>query len=144
MTQEDAGHYKVKHPPGTTCSRDVAVALEQRAKNVRITCTLAHEAARSLELPPSEIGKGADLLELRIVECQLGLFGYSPEKRLVRPAAEVSEELRGRLEKSAADGRITCASCWEVAEDLGLEKMAVSAACELLGLKITRCQLGAF
>lgn len=144
MTHEDEGHYAAKHPPGSTYDPALAGALRDAAQDGRVTCTAAHEIARRFKVPPSEVGKTADLLEYRIVRCQLGLYGYSPEKRLVTPAASVSQDLRARLDRMAEDGRISCASCWMIAEELGLEKLAVSSACELLGIKVKRCQLGAF
>jgi hypothetical protein len=84
------------------------------------------------------------LLEVRITECQMGLFGYTPDKRIVKPVEHMSDELRARVDAAAKDGRITCAACWRIAQDLGLQKMDVSAACEALGLKVKNCQIGAF
>lgn len=144
MTHEDAGHYGAKHPAGTLCDPAIAAALTQQAEDSRVACTAAHEIAASSGVAPSEIGKAADLMEYRIVKCQLGLFGYEPEKRIVQPAENVSDELRDQLQRYAADGRINCATCWKIARDLGIEKPAVSSACELLGIKVKHCQLGAF
>jgi hypothetical protein len=144
MTHEDTGHYSSKHPEGTSYDPALAAALTERAKDGRITCTAAFDLAEAFKVAPSEVGKTTDLIELRIVECQLGLFGYSPEKRIVKPADKVTQGLRGQLGRYAADGRISCASCWEIAHTLGIEKMAVSSACELLRLKIKPCRLGAF
>ena len=45
---------------------------------------------------------------------------------------------------SATEERIDCLSCWEIARSLGMEKIAVAAACERLGLKVRNCQIGAF
>ncbi|MBN1632248.1 MAG: hypothetical protein JW990_21030 [Thermoleophilia bacterium] len=144
MTHEDEGHYSLKHPDGTTHDPALATALCERAVDGRLTCTVAHGVAEAFKVPPAEVGKTADLLELRIVECQMGLFGYSPEKRTVKAADTVSHELRDQLERLGGDGRISCATCWKIAETLGIEKMAVSSACEALGLKVKHCQLGAF
>ncbi len=144
MTHEDAGHYGAKYPQGTQSDPVVAVALSERARDDRITCTAAHEVATTLKITPSEIGRTTDLLEYRITECQLGLFGHAPQKRTIKPAENVSEELRLRLERDTIDGRIDCASCWTIARELAVEKLTVSCACELMGLKVTRCQLGAF
>jgi hypothetical protein len=144
MGHEDAGHYRLKHPDGTTSDPALAATLREKAVDARITCTAAHEVATACRVAPSEVGKTADLLELRLVECQMGLFGYSPEKKVVKPAVEVSEALRARLSEAAAGKAIDCRTCWEVAEALGIEKMTVSAACELLQIKIKSCQLGAF
>ena len=144
MTHEDAGHYAGKHPTGTAPDPAAAAALEVEAGDGRITCAAAFEVADALGVSPSEIGKTLDLLEYRITHCQLGLFGYSPDKKIVKAATEVPEALAEGLERVSSDGRLDCASCWKIAAELGMERMAVSAACEGLGLKIGPCQLGAF
>ena len=144
MPHEFAGHYSTKHPKGTPSDPAIAAALEAVATDGRLPCTAAHEVAQRLGISPAEVGKTADLLELRVVECQMGLFGYAPEKRTVKPAPEISVELRERIEKATVDGRITCAACWKIARDLGVERMMVSCACEGIGLKVKNCQIGAF
>ena len=144
MTHEDAGKYKAKHPAGTAVDASIAAALEQEADGGRVTCVSAHDIAGSLNVTPSEVGKTIDLLEYRIIECQLGLFGYEPHGKVVEPAESVSDALRAQLDRFAGSGEIGCASAWEIADRLGLDRMAVAAACEHLGTKIRRCQLGAF
>ena len=144
MTHEDEGHYSIKHPAGTQYDPAVAAALIERAADGRVTCTAAHEIATAFQVAPSEVGKTADLLEFRIVECQMGLFGYAPEKRIVKAPEHIDQPLREQLERYASNGRINCATCWKIAADLGLKKMAVSSACEGLGIKVKNCQLGAF
>jgi len=42
------------------------------------------------------------------------------------------------------DERLPCAAAWDIAAQAGISKMALSAACEALGIKIKPCQLGAF
>jgi hypothetical protein len=144
VTHEDAGHYAAKHPSGTLYDPALAAALKEIAVDGRITCTAAHDLAGASKVTPAEIGKTADLLEYRIIECQMGLYGYSPEKRLVKAAGEVSDDLRSRLLAATKDGRISCISCWKIAQALEIERMAVAEACEGLGLKVKPCQLGAF
>jgi hypothetical protein len=144
MAHEDAGKYSRKHPAGTSCDPAIVAAVKAKAENGRVACAVAHDMAADFRVAPSEIGKTMDLLEYRIVKCQLGLFGYSPEKKIVKASEDVSEELRNLLRQSAADGKISCASCWKSAQTLVISKMAVSEACELLGIKISPCQLGAF
>ena len=144
MTHEDAGHYSTKHSAGSSPDPAIAAALASEADERRITCVGAFKAAEGLGVAPSEVGRTADLLEYRIVRCQLGLFGYAPDKKVVKPAGEVTGELRDRLDAAVADGVVDCASAFEIAETLGLPKITVSAACESLGIKIVDCQLGAF
>ena len=109
-----------------------------------VTCVAAHEIAAELGVSASEVGKTIDLLEHRIVECQLGLFGYAPDRKIVKPADVVADDLRYELQRFGADGSVTCATAWRVADSLGLPRMSVAAACETLGIKIKVCQLGAF
>jgi hypothetical protein len=144
MPHEYAGHYSTKHPQGTPCDPKIAAALEEVAQDGRLACVDAHAVARTLGVTPAEVGTTADLLELRVVECQMGLFGYAPEKRTVKPADHVPDELRGRIERATVEGRITCSACWKIARELEIEKMTVSNACERLGLKVKNCQIGAF
>jgi hypothetical protein len=137
-------HYRAKHPEDTPPDPALSRALSGITKDGRFTCAAAIRLAESLGIDPGALGTTADLLELRIVGCQLGLFGYEPEKRVVKAAEEVSGELRERLESAIVDGKVSCASLWEIAEDLGMDKMDVSGACECLKAKITPCMLGAF
>ena len=144
MTQEDAPKYSAKHPSGTPFDRSVADALAAAAADGRITCADAFGVAEELGRPPAEIGRTADLLEYRITRCQLGLFGYTPEKKIVEPAEEAPAAVREQLSRFTTDGAISCAACWKTADSLGMERMALAAVCEFLELKIQPCQLGAF
>ncbi len=144
MTRNDAPKYSAKHPAGTPYDQTVADVLSRRSEDGRIACADAFDIARELSLAPAEIGRTADLLEYRITRCQLGLFGYSPEKKIVEPAHEVPDAVREQLDRFTIDGTISCVAAWKIADSLGMEWMAVAAVCELLELKIQPCQLGAF
>ena len=144
MTHEDAPHYSTKHPIGTPLDKLVVEALEARAVEGTITCAQAFVVVDHLGRTPAEIGRTADLLEYRITECQLGLFGYSPAKKIVRPAEQVPDNVREQLDRFVREGTVSCAACWKIADSLGLERMDVSAVCERLDVKVQPCQLGAF
>lgn len=148
MTHEYAGHYSAKHPAGTTCDPAVAAAVREGAEGGagerRITCAGAHEIAADLGVAPLEVGTAVDLLEYRLLECQLGLFGSSVELKVPESVAELPQDLRDRLAGATSGGRVGCAVCWRIADDLGLERRAAAAACEVIGIKIKPCQLGAF
>ena len=144
MTHEDAGHYRLKHPSDTKLNPRIAEAVKRKATNNKISCASAHEIADEFDTTPAEIGVALDLLEMRIINCQLGLFGHSPEKKAVKSSETVSPELEKAIHNSLEDNRISCLSCWEIAARLDIARMDVSAACEALDLKIGPCQLGAF
>ena len=118
--------------------------MAQRAKDKELPCAVAFELAAGLDVPPETIGALADEMGLRLVKCQLGLFGYSPEKKIVRPRKTVSEDLRQAISDSLKNGRLPCRKAFEIARNFHLTKMDVSGACETLEIKIKPCQLGAF
>ena len=144
MTHEDAGHYAKKHSAERNVNPEITEAVKQRASDGSLSCAAAHKTAVDLGVPPEEIGVGIDLLEMRIVKCQLGLYGYRPEKKVVKPAEAVSETLEGSIKESLVEGRLSCTTAWDIAKRLGISKMDVSSACEALKIKMVSCQLGAF
>lgn len=118
--------------------------ITKRSESGELPCARAFGAAEKLGVLPATIGRYADDMGVRLVKCQLGLFGYKPEKKIVQARDSVSPELKAAISDGLVDGRLPCASAWEIADRLGLKKMDVSGACETLDIKIKPCQLGAF
>lgn len=144
MTHDDAGHYAAKHTGGTI---DPAIeeAIAKKEKEGSITCAAAHTIARKAACAPIVVGMNIDLLEKRIRRCQLGLFGYGvKKKKAVKPAAMVAAPLKRAIKKTMQDDHLTCLAAWELAKTLGLTKLELASACEAMGVRIKRCQLGAF
>lgn len=144
MTHEDEGNYGGKHPSGTLLDERIAGEIRKRIIDGRVRCATAHAIAEECGVTPADVGVAIDLMEVRIAECQNGLFGYGEKKRIVRPLDFVPEEISEAITKAATEGHLTCAESWSIARRLGIPKMTVSAACETMGVKITHCQLGAF
>ncbi len=144
MTHEDRGHYAKKHPPDRKVDTKVADAVKQQTSNGEISCAAASKISSNFNISPVEVGFTVDFLEIRIIKCQLGLFGYGSKKKIVKPAKTVSQTLKKAINQSIINGRISCRVVWDIAERLNVGKMEVSAACEALKTKIFSCQLGAF
>ncbi len=144
MAHDGAGHYSAKHPEGTEPDPRITKAVKGKMKNGRITCAAAHIISGDLGVSPTDVGLNMDLLECRLTKCQLGLFGYGPEKKLVKPADTLSPDLEEAIQSSIEDGRISCAATWNIADKLGISKQNMANACEKQGVKISPCQLGAF
>jgi hypothetical protein len=123
---------------------EIDKSLLQRAEKGELPCVVAFDIVDKLKISPAAVGECADRLKIKIVKCQLGLFGYQPEKRRVTPAAEVAARLKSAIEAAMVNGRLPCVSSWGIADNMGIAKMDVSNACEALGIKIKPCQLGAF
>ena len=144
MRGEDTSGYAGKHPPGARPDSLVASAVKKRAEGGEISCGAAFEIASELGMAPSEVGRAIDLMGIRLIRCQLGLFGHRPEKKILRPAETVPPDLERAIRQRLAKGGLPCAGAWAIAERLKVEKMVVSSAAEAMKIKIRPCQLGAF
>jgi hypothetical protein len=123
-------------------------ALQDRLEDGKLPCNQAFAIARTLGEKPLVVGFAATELDIRISRCQLGLFGFGPKSegkhKIVHPMDEVPERLAARLRASASKKGITCTAVWNVADDLGYQRLEASSAVEAMGLRVTRCQLGCF
>jgi len=144
MTDKERGHYAKKHGPDAKADPEIEAALRQEASSGELACAVAFKIATALDVQPGEVGRVADLLEMRLTKCQLGLFGYQPEKRIVKPATQLSKDLEKAIREGLTGGRLPCERAWDIAKHLGIRKMAVSSACQALHIKICSCQIGAF
>jgi hypothetical protein len=142
MTHKDP--FRQKHPPEAKVNPSIAEAAERQASEKEIPCAAAFTIARDLGVFPSEVGETLDLMGVRIVKCQMGLYGYKPKKRIVEAAGEVSAELEREIRGALVNERLPCRAAWAIGERFGIRKMEVSSACEALKIKIAPCQLGSF
>ncbi len=118
--------------------------VTKHSNSGELACKQAFAAAKALGTSPSVIGRYADEMGLKLTACQLGLFGYRPEKKIAAPAHPVNMHLAAAIEKNLVDGRLPCSAAFQIADNMSLKKMDVSGACEALEIKVKPCQLGAF
>ncbi len=144
MTRDHKGHFAKKHPSDRGVDQKIIEAVKESALEGTLSCTSAFNIVDEMNTTPEEVGFTLDFLEIRIEKCQLGLYGYSAKKKIVKQVESISPALEGAIREALVNERLPCASAWEIAEKLGLNKMEVSSACETLKLKISSCQLGAF
>lgn len=143
MTHEDAGHYAAKHP-GAELDPEIEKLLKKKIIGGRISCENAHAVAGALKLSPRRVGIAIDLLEARIMDCQLGLFGSSVQMPEMPLSADTQASLCQAVKDALVKDRLPCAAAWNIAARLGVERIVVRAECERLKVKIKGCQLGAF
>jgi len=144
MTHQDAHDYAGKHPKGTTIDPAIAEALKAKSSDGKITCSAAHAIAQDLAVPPEAVGVAIDMLGIKITKCQLGLFGYGSQRTADVKAPPLSQDLKKAIEAALIDNRLPCLSAWNLAEQFGVTKMELFAACEALKIKLSSCQLGTF
>jgi len=122
----------------------LAEAVQERAREGKLSCGAAFHIAEQLSVSPLQVGETADALGIRLYHCQLGLYGYDGEERIVHPAEEVSAELEAAIREGLIVGRLPCAVAWVIARRFGVPKTHVANVAERLGVKIGQCQIGAF
>lgn len=144
MTHKDAGNYKAKHSSDVKVNEKIARAVGKTVIDGKISCADAEKIADKEQGTIREVGVTLDLMGIQISKCQLGLFGYSPEKIIVKPAKTISGELESAIKSALINNRLPCAAAWNIAERLRISRMDVSSACEALKIKVKPCQLGAF
>ena len=125
-------------------SQEIIDAVLERARDRRISCGAAFRIAEELSVSPLKVGETADAIGIRLYHCQMGLFGYNGEERIVQPADQVSADLEQAIREGLVVGRLPCAVAWAVANRFGLRKTDVANAAEKLGIRVGQCQLGAF
>ncbi len=109
-----------------------------------ITCKEAHQLASEYGIPPKEVGEILDELKVKIVQCQLGLFGYGAKKKDVPFLEKIDEGIQEEIKRRLREGRLRCLDAWEIADGYKVQRKVIGGACDRLGIKIAHCQLGAF
>jgi hypothetical protein len=144
MTRKDKGGFAKKHLPKHKLDPVITEAVKQGSSAGKISCVAAFRVASKLKVTPSEVGVTIDLLEIPIVKCQLGLFGYGSSDKEVIAAETVSPTLEAAIKEALAKGKLSCALAWEIAVKFDITKREITSACEALKIKISSCQLGTF
>lgn len=145
MSHHDAQHYAAKHAPDTTLNPAIAAGVQRLARNGKITCAQAHQLAADLDVSPFEVGKTLDLLEIRIAQCQLGLFAKRENPAAQIHATPLPPAVMTSLERITEPGKpVSCRKAWDFAAQQNVSRASVGAACNALQIKIVACQLGTF
>jgi hypothetical protein len=144
MSHKDAGNFRAKHQPDKKIEHKIAEAVRSKIVDGGIPCAIAATIAEQLCVPMATVGINLDLINVRITECQLGLFGYRTAKKIVVPAETFEPEWERAIRRRLINEHLPCVVAWEIADEFGIPRMEVSSICEAMKIKIKPCQLGAF
>ena len=126
--------------------QDLRFTIVKNSVRSAITCADAHRIALDKNLDPSVVGEAIDASEIRIVQCDLGLFGYNTAtNKMVKPAESVPDEIQKVIkEKLDTSGKLNCLLAWNIADEFNISRLDIANICEKLKIKINLCQLNAF
>ncbi len=136
--------FSEKHGPGVVPSPLIRHQIENRLQNDELWCASAFKIARALDVSAGEVGKTADLMNVRLARCQLGIFGFGARKKIVQPVDSPVDGLEDAIRAALVEQRLPCRAAWNIARKFKVAKMTVSGVCESIGIRIGPCQLGAF
>ena len=136
--------FSTKHESDEKPDTSIKNEILNRTKNEKIPCAVAFEISKVLQISPAKVGKTADLMNFKLTKCQLGLFGYQPNKKIVKPQDSINVDVKDAVIDALVQERLSCKQAWDIASRLQVSKMTVSGACETMGIKIKDCQIGAF
>ena len=122
---------------------DIVEILESASSDKKISCVKVFDVIREYTIFPDIAGFTLNQNKIKLNLCQLGLFGY-PEGKKIIECDSISEDLEDKIYSSLEDEKLPCAAAWNIASELNIKKLEVTAACEKLGIRINKCQLGAF
>lgn len=144
MSSSSKKDFSKKHSIDTKIDENIKKEVLERSKNKELSCAIAFAISADTDTPIAQIGIAADLSRIKLIKCQLGLFGYQPEKKVVSGKEDVDPTLKRHIVNQVSEGRLSCRKAWEIASQSNVSKMHVSNACEAMNVKIAPCQLGAF
>jgi len=133
-----------KHRPYAQADSSIKYEISKHSLNNELSCASAFLIAKELNVSPGKVGMIADLINCRLVKCQMGLFGYKPDKKIVKPVMTADQNLKSAIAGNLVEGKLACKIARDIASRFKLNKMTVSGICEGMNIKINECQLGAF
>ena len=120
--------------------------LRERSSLLGIPCSTAFGIAEAEAVSATDVGEASNRIGVRIIHCQLGLFGYHAfgEKRVSIPLGNLPAEVTTTVREATDRGKLTCSDAWALAKRLGLPRPVVGQLAEDLEIRIVRCPLGCF
>ena len=105
-------------------------------KDGKINCLDAFKLARELKIEPSEIAELTKKHNIKIDNCELGVFGN-------KGFGEAREDIYKKLSSKAdSEKKVECIAAWEVAKEFSLNK--VGSTTKKSDIEVIYCQLGCF
>jgi len=144
MSKKEKRPFSKKHDPGLRPDPNIVKEMRKRATDRGISCAHAFEIADNLRMDPKAVGRTADALDIPIVKCQLGLFGYKPDKKIVTPEDAPNQEVEDAVKGSSVNNRLSCEKAWKIAAQFNMSRLALSNVCQANSIQIKTCRLGAF
>jgi hypothetical protein len=123
---------------------DLVALIKKNSHDNSIPCSKAIKISDETEHNSIDVGKTLNFCGINIIKCQLGLFGYTPQKRIVKKLDSIDPGLEKAIKNHLVNNRLPCIDAWKIADEFGRTRLEIGSAAETMNIKISQCQLGAF
>lgn len=144
MSEKKRKPFSRKHDPNLHPDPSIENEIKKRDAGREVSCALAFEIAEGMGVNPEDVGRTADMLDIPLIKCQLGLFGYKPDNKIIRAEDTTNMELKYAVIGSSDNSRLSCEKAWQIADQFNISKLMVGNMCQANRIKIKDCRLGAF
>jgi hypothetical protein len=156
MTINSKKSFAAKHNSDLKPDIIIQQEITKLINNNRLPCKAAFKIAKKLGVSAEQVGKTADLINCRLIGCQLGLFGYKTKNNKAIPEGsaddnlpkgipkDLPKDLKEAITDRLVHEKLRCKDCWDIASRFKISRIAVGRLCNSMNIKITECQLGAF
>jgi len=144
ISEDSSKKFADKHRPYEKPDGLIKYEILKHSLNNELSCASAFLIAKELDVYPGKVGMIADSINCRLVKCQMGLFGYRPDKKIVTPVKTANQNLKNTITDNLVKGKLECKIALDIASRFKVKKITVSGICEDMNIKINECQLGAF
>lgn len=135
---------KKEKPTGFSPDKKTEEMVRSAAQGGLLACAAAFRLSEKTGLSTREIGTCADYFEIRLVSCQIGLFGNGKKGKAIRPLETVDSAVKETVLAASDKNGIDCEAVFRIADETGLKKRDIGRLCQTIGIKIRNCRLGAF
>ena len=148
MTINSKKNFTSNHNSNLKPDITIQQEITKLINNDRLPCKAAFKIAEKLGISAEQVGNTADILNYRLIGCQLGLFGYKTKKNKAIPEGSTDDNLSKGLKKAITNRlvnkKLKCKDCWDIASRFKISRITAGRLCNSMNIKITECQLGAF
>ncbi|NQT10200.1 MAG: hypothetical protein HQ573_03410, partial [Desulfobacteraceae bacterium] len=112
MIDQKNNQFAAKHQNKAQINTIIKNEILKQNKDGKLPCLVAFRIADSLQVAAAEVGKTVDLLNFRLTKCQIGLFGYKPQKKIIKAKEPEDRNLKKAIRERLVEERQPCISAW--------------------------------
>ncbi len=133
-----------RKPVDFSPDKKICEIIQAESRDGKMSCPAVLKISEKLNISKSEAGYYVDYLGLRLAKCQIGLFGHGEKGKLIRMLEDPDENIKIQIESLLEGKSLSCENVFTIAKKQNVSQVTVGSVCQSIGVKIKKCQIGAF